>query len=167
MPDSETIEAGKVVSFHYTLTDDSGKVLDTSDGQKPMDYLHGAENIVPGLEREMEGHAVGDKLEAVVDPENGYGRRIPTDPQPIPRDAFPEDVQLRAGMQFAAEGPDGDLIPLWIAKVEEQQVYVDPNHPLAGVTLHFAVEITGIRDATDEEQNHGHPHGPEGHEHVH
>jgi FKBP-type peptidyl-prolyl cis-trans isomerase SlyD len=167
VPNPETIQAGKVVSFHYTLTDDAGKVLDTSSGGRPMDYLHGAENIVPGLEREMEGHTVGDKLKAVVDPESGYGKRIATDPQPIPRDAFPDEVELRPGMQFAAEGPDGDLIPLWIAKVEPEQVFVDPNHPLAGVTLHFAVEITGIRDATEEEHDHGHPHGPEGHVHTH
>ena len=163
----EIIAADKVVLFHYTLRDSDGDVLDSSDGADPLPYLHGAGNIVPGLERQMTGRVVGDSFTAVVSPEEGYGVRDGL-PQPVPRDAFPEDVELEEGMQFMAEGPDGDAMPLWIAAIEADMVFVDKNHPLAGETLHFAIEIVGIREATAAELEHGHPHGADGtdvHEH--
>jgi FKBP-type peptidyl-prolyl cis-trans isomerase SlyD len=159
------VEAGKVVSFHYTLTNGSGEVLDSSADREPLPYLHGAGNIVPGLEQQLSGKAVGDKFDAVVAPADGYGERSGPEPQAVERGAFPPDAPLQKGMQFMAQTPDGQHIPLWIDRIEGDTVYVDHNHPLAGVTLHFAVEITGIRDATAEEQAHGHPHGPGGHHH--
>jgi FKBP-type peptidyl-prolyl cis-trans isomerase SlyD len=158
-----TIADGKVVLFHYTLKNDAGETLDSSAGGEPMPYLHGASNIVPGLERQMSGKKAGDKFEAVVPPEEGYGVRE-GDAQPVPRSAFPPNVDIQAGMQFMATDDDGNQIPVWIAKVSDESVWVDPNHPLADVTLHFDVEVTGVRDATDEEKEHGHPHMP-GHHH--
>ncbi|MEZ4316464.1 MAG: peptidylprolyl isomerase [Myxococcota bacterium] len=157
---------GKVVLFHYTLTDDDGAVLDTSrERGEPMPYLHGASNIVPGLETQMTGKAVGDRFVADVAPEDGYGEHNGMSPQPVPRQEFPPNVQLRPGMQLMAQTEGGQAIPIWIASVEADTVFIDMNHPLAGKTLHFDVEVTGIRDATADEQAHGHPHGPDGHHH--
>ncbi|MEZ4240392.1 MAG: peptidylprolyl isomerase [Myxococcota bacterium] len=157
---------GKVASFHYTLrrTDDAGEVLDSSDGRTPLAYLHGAGNIVPGLERQLTGKKVGDKFQAVVEPDDGYGVRQ-GDAQPVDRKAFPEGMQLAPGMVLQAETQDHEVIPLWVVQVEDDKVWVDENHPLAGVTLHFSVEVVDIRDATETEVSHGHPHGPDGHDH--
>jgi FKBP-type peptidyl-prolyl cis-trans isomerase SlyD len=160
----ESVADGKVVSIHYTLKDGEGVVLDSSAGSDPLTYLHGADNIVPGLERELAGKQVGDKFVAVVGPEDGYGTRSGPGPQPIPRSAFPEDAPVQPGMQFGARGPSGDVMALWVVAVEEEQVFVDNNHPLAGVTLHFDIEVSAIRTATDEEMEHGHPHGADGDE---
>lgn len=159
-----SIEDGKVVTFHYTLTTDAGEQIDSSSGGEPMSYLHGAGNIVPGLERQMTGRASGDKFDAKVPPEEGYGMRD-GDPEPVPRQAFPEDVEIQPGMMFRAETSDGRVVPLWVAKVESDTVWVDQNHPLAGENLNFAVEVVEVRDATEEERSHGHVHGPGGHQH--
>lgn len=161
----DVIAVGKVVGFHYTLKSSKGAVLDKSDEGDPMLYLHGAENIVPGLERQLAGKQVGDKFQAEVSPEEGYGTRQGGGPQPVPRAAFPDGMEIEVGSQFTAEGPDGELMPVWIAKVEPDTIYVDRNHPLAGETLHFQIEVVSIRDATREETSHGHPHGPGGHHH--
>jgi FKBP-type peptidyl-prolyl cis-trans isomerase SlyD len=158
------IEAGKVVFFHYTLTNDAAETIDSSRGGDPLPYLHGAGNIVPGLEKQLEGHPVGAKLQATVQPKEGYGERA-GEPMPVPRDQFPEGVNLQPGMQFMAQDPNGTQFPLWIAAVDGETVLVDPNHPLAGATLHFDVEIMSIRDASDEEKEHGHPHMPGMHDH--
>ncbi len=157
---------GKVVSIHYTLSDGGGKVLDSSEGEEPMEYLHGAGNIVPGLEKALEGKKAKDSLKAVVSPEDGYGEREDGEPQAVPREAFPADADLEVGMEIAAEDDDGDLTPLWIVGVSKDHVMVDKNHPLAGETLHFAVEVVSVRDATPDEIEHGHPHTP-GHHHHH
>jgi len=154
---------GKVVTIHYTLTDDAGKELDRS-GDEPMDYLHGAENVVLGLEKQLEGRAVGDKLRAVVKPEEGYGKRLPGS-QTLPLAAFPDDAEIEVGTQFAAEGEDGEPVPVWVVSVSPTEVEIDRNHPLAGVTLTFDVEVLAVRDATKDELAHGHPHGPDGHHH--
>lgn len=157
-----TVTAGKVVVFHYTLTGDAGQVIDSSAGREPLPYLHGAGNIVPGLERQMLGRSAGDRFEAIVPPDEGYGDHNGRPPQAVPRNAFPDDVEVQPGMQFAAQTPTGQMIPLWVVGVEEDQVLVDDNHPLAGQTLTFNVEIVQIRDATEGERQHGHPHGIDG-----
>lgn len=162
---STTITAGKVISIHYTLRDEDGDVLDSSAGGQPLSFLHGAGNIVPGLERQLTGKQVGDKLAAVVPPDEGYGMPQGPGPQPVPRSAFPSDIEVESGLQFMARGPGGEAIPLWVVEVVDETVLVDANHPLAGVTLHFDVEVVGVRDATDEEKAHGHPHGDGGHHH--
>jgi len=160
-----SISPGKVVGLHYTLRDEEGSLIDRSDGGEPLFYLHGAENIVPGLESALQGHVVGDKLSVKVAPADGYGERQGPGPQSVPRDAFPADAEIEEGMPFSVENEDGEEIDLWITSVGESEVQVDVNHPLAGVTLCFDVEIESIRDATVEEQVHGHPHGPGGHHH--
>ncbi len=161
-----SIADGKVVAFHYTLTNDDGETLDASHTRgEPLAYLHGSSNIVPGLEKQLTGLDVGAKFVAVVPPEEGYGERGGPPPQPVPRDAFPEDMPIEKGMPVQAQSPDGQMMMLFIDRVEDDTIYVDHNHPLAGVTLNFDVEIMTIRDASEEEKAHGHPHGPGGHHH--
>lgn len=161
-----TVADGKVVLFHYTLTDDEGAVLDTSrDGRDPMPYLHGAGNIVPGLESQLTGKGIGDRFTASIPPEEGYGTHNGMGPQAVPRDQFPDEIPLEEGIQLLAQGPEGRPVPVWIARVDDAHVYLETNHPLAGKTLHFDVEVMGIRAATADEQAHGHPHGPDGHHH--
>ena len=161
----ELIASGVVVGLHYTLKNAAGEVLDKSEPDAPMVYLHGHDNIVPGLERKLSGRAVGDTLHVVVAPEDGYGDRDPRGEQKVPREAFPPDAPLEAGVQLAVRDASGDLVPLWISKVEGDVVHVDLNHPLAGETLHFDVEVLSLRAATAEELEHGHPHGADGHDH--
>ncbi len=161
---SSEVADGRVIEIEYTLTNPQGEVLDASEGE-PLAYLHGADNIVPGLENALVGKSVGDKLDVVVPPAEGYGERQGPGPQGIPRTSFPADADIVPGMSFAVETEDGQLMPLWVVGLEADQVMVDANHPLAGVALHFAVEIVGIRDARAEELEHGHPHGPGGHHH--
>lgn len=163
MTEATLVRDGTVVGIHYTLTDASGQVLDSSAGREPLLYLHGGGNIVPGLERQLAGRRVGDQFEAVVAAAEGYGERRGGPPQPVPRDAFPEDAELYEGLAVGAEGPNGEMIPLWITRVEADRVWLDRNHPLAGMELRFAVEVMSIREATENEVAHGHPHGPGGH----
>jgi FKBP-type peptidyl-prolyl cis-trans isomerase SlyD len=159
---SENVVAdGKVVILNYTLKNTEGDLLDESTKDDPFPYLHGADNIVPGLERALTGKAVGASVEVKVEPKDGYGERE-GGPQPVPRSAFPPGVPVEEGMQFFAADGEGREMPIWIVGVQGDQVFVDGNHPLAGEVLHFSVEILGIRDATSEEKSHGHPHGVDG-----
>lgn len=153
-----------VATFHYTLTDATGKVIDSSDGRAPLSYLQGAGNIVPGLEKEMAGKQQGDVFNVVVAPEEGYGMPNPMMIQVVPREAFQGVETLEVGMEFQAQTPQGPM-SVAIAKLDGDEVTVDGNHPLAGQTLHFAVEVTEVRDASLEELTHGHVHGPGGHHH--
>ena len=153
-----------VVSFHYTLTDDQGTVIDSSAGREPLTYLHGVGQIVPGLEKEMAGRAAGDQFKVDVAPEEGYGVRHAELEQQVPRDAFQGVDDIQPGMQFQGRGPQG-VINVTVTKVEDGVVHIDGNHPLAGQTLHFDVQVTEVREATDEERQHGHVHGPGGHHH--
>ncbi|MBV8062461.1 MAG: peptidylprolyl isomerase [Nevskia sp.] len=153
-----------VASFNYTLTNDAGEVLDSSDGREPLSYLHGKGNIVAGLEKEMTGKKVGDKFQVKVKPEEGYGVHNPALVQVVPRDAFRGIDKLEPGMQFRAESDHGPMMVV-VSAVEGDKVTVDGNHPLAGATLNFAIEITEVREASVEEVLHGHVHGPGGHHH--
>lgn len=155
---------GSVALFHYTLKNDAGEVLDTSSGKDPMAYLHGAGNIVPGLEKRLTGCGKGDRFEVRIAAEDAYGERT-QELQEVPRQAFPKGMDLQQGMMFQAQNQDGDTVPLWVHAVEADVVIVDPNHPLAGVALNFTVEILDVRAATEEELHHGHVHGPGGHHH--
>jgi FKBP-type peptidyl-prolyl cis-trans isomerase SlyD len=159
------VEAGKVVLINYTLKDEGGSVLDSSSPDAPLPYLHGAGNIVVGLEKALEGMAVGASFDVEVAPEDGYGERQSPGPQGVPRKEFPKDANLVPGMAFRA-GANGEVI-LFITKVEGAYVYVDTDHPLAGKTLHFTGSITRIREANENEKAHGHPHGPDGTHHHH
>jgi len=153
-----------VASFHYTLTNDAGTVIDSSADREPLTYLHGAGNIVPGLEKEMNGRKPGDVFKVVVAPEEGYGMPNPMMIQVVPREAFQGVDTLEVGMEFQAQTPQGPM-SVAIAKIDGDEVTVDGNHPLAGQTLHFAIEVTDVRDASLEELSHGHVHGVGGHHH--
>jgi len=157
---SECITDGKVVYFHYTLTNPEGEILDSSQDREPLGYLHGAQNIVPGLEQQLTGRSVGESLTAVVPPASGYGIRNDEAVHSLPKSAFPEDMEIHPGMPIALEAEGGAVVHCFIISIEEETVVLDANHPLAGVTLHFDVEITGMRDANEEEKQHGHPHEP-------
>lgn len=154
------IKNNSVVSFHYTLTNHEGEVLDSSAGGMAFSYLQGAQMIVPGLERQMEGKRTGDKFKAVVPPEQGYGVVEAQLIQRVPKERF-GDQQVEEGMQFQA----GEHSVVTVREVTADSVVVDGNHPLAGVTLNFDVEVTGVREATPEELAHGHVHGEGGHHH--
>ena len=155
---------GKIVLIHYTLRDDQGAMLGSSDGADPVAYLHGKGNIVPGLEEALAGKAAGDRIDIVVAPEKGYGLRDERLVQMIPRDRFPGSAAIAEGQQFHADGPHGARL-LTVTRVERDLVTVDANHPLAGKSLHFSVQVTEVRKATREEITHGHVHGPGGHKH--
>ncbi len=158
------IEAQKVVTLNYTLTDSSGKVIDQSnDGS--FAYLHGASNIIPGLENALAGKTSGDALNVSVEPAEGYGERDPAKTQSVPREMFPEDAEIEVGMQFHAQGPNGETLVVTVVSVEGETVTVDGNHPLAGEQLNFAVEVVEVREASAEELDHGHVHGAGGHDH--
>lgn len=158
------IAQNSVVAFHYTLTNDAGEVLDSSEGREPLTYLHGAGNIIPGLEKQLEGRTPGDKLQAKVAPEEGYGEVQPQLVQEVPRDAFQGVDSVEPGMQFQAQTQGGPLM-VTVTQVEGDTVTVDGNHPLAGQSLNFDVEIAEVREASEEEVEHGHVHGEGGHEH--
>ena len=165
----EMVMNGRVVAFHYTLTNDAGEVIDSSSGGEPMPYLHGSGNIVPGLERQLEGLKTGTRLKVDVAPEEGYGLREEGEAVNVPRAHFGDYAdQVGPGMQVFGETEDGQQMPLWVVAADENTVTVERNHPLAGETLHFEIEIVAIRAATDDERAHGHPHGldgTEGHHH--
>jgi FKBP-type peptidyl-prolyl cis-trans isomerase SlyD len=153
----ERVTNDKVVSIHYILTSSRGDLLDKS-GESPLPYLHGHGTIVPGLERQIEGRTAGDKFRAVLAPEEGYGEKLPDAQRQVPRHVFPKEAAIVPGKRFAAPGPDGTMVPLWVADASDEQVTIDLNHPLAGETLTFEVEVVAIRDATDQELRHGHAH---------
>jgi FKBP-type peptidyl-prolyl cis-trans isomerase SlyD len=153
-----------VASFHYTLTNDAGEVLDSSDGREPLVYVLGAGNIVPGLEKALAGRQAGDSFKIAVRPEEGYGPRHPELMQTLPKSAFQGVPEPQPGMQFQGSGPQGPIL-VTVTSVEGDQVNIDGNHPLAGQTLNFDVEVTDVREATEEELDHGHAHGAGGHHH--
>ncbi len=154
------ISKHKVASIHYTLTDNDGKVLDSSAGREPLVYIQGIGNLIPGMEEGLEGKSKGDKLKIKVSPEKGYGVKDEALQQSVPRSAF-GDQDVRVGMQFQTN--QGGIVT--VTKVGLSEITVDANHPLAGVELNFDVEVLDIRSATQEELDHGHVHGPGGHHH--
>ena len=158
------IEKNRVVTLNYTLRDEQGTVIDSSSGRAPLSYLHGKGNIVPGLERALAGKAAGDKLDVTVAPDQGYGARDERLVQILTRAKFGDVANLAPGLQVRASGPQGARI-VTVVRVDRDFVTVDGNHPLAGRTLHFSVEVTDVRKATHEEISHGHVHGPGGHHH--
>ena len=154
----------KVVTLHYTLTDNEGRLIDKSDDGS-FAYLHGASNIIPGLENALTGKSTGEEFSVSISPEEGYGARDETMMQQVPRSMFEENSQIAVGSQFHAQGPNGEMLIVTVMEVHDEHVVVDGNHPLAGVDLNFTVTIVDVRDASDEEIEHGHVHGPGGHHH--
>lgn len=151
-----------VVHIHYTLKNDQGETLDSSEGREPLPYLHGANNIVPGLEKALDGQEAGAKLDVTVPCEEGYGPVIPEAIQTVPREAFQGVDDIQPGMQFQAQSPEGQVQVITVKDVTDEGILVDGNHPLAGQTLNFAIEVAEVREATEQELEHGHPHMPGG-----
>lgn len=158
------VEKNRVVTLNYTLRDEQGTILDASNGRRPLSYLHGKGNIIPGLEQALVGKAAGDKLDVTVAPEQGYGPRDERLVQIVPRTKFGDVQGLAPGMQVRATGQRGPRM-VTVVRVDRDFVTIDGNHPLAGRTLHFSVEVAEVRKATHEEVAHGHAHGPDGHHH--
>jgi FKBP-type peptidyl-prolyl cis-trans isomerase SlyD len=160
-----SIETDCVVELQYTLRDDDGELLDSAGADDPFHYLHGSGQIVPGLESALAGLKVGDKKKVSIPPAEGYGEYDPQLALTVGKAQFPEGVNLEVGMQFESTTPEGYDAVFSVEKIEDDKVHIDGNHPLAGATLHFEVEVMGIRKATQEELSHGHAHGPGGHSH--
>ena len=151
------VTENRVISIHYTLTNDSGNVIDQSGAGEPLVYLHGSGNIISGLEQALVGKVAGDKLNVTILPEDAYGARMDDRIQTVSRSMFQGIDQIEPGMQFHAEGNTGPVV-VTVTKIEGDEITIDGNHPLAGETLTFDVEVADIRDATADELEHGHIH---------
>jgi FKBP-type peptidyl-prolyl cis-trans isomerase SlyD len=164
-----TIQKDSAVRIHYHLTDSEGTVIDSSKGAEPLAYLHGHGNLVPGVEAALVGQEAGAKLDVVVPPEEGYGVPDPDLDLLIPMDMFPEEAhaELTEGAMFQAPHPkdESSVAVFTVVGVDDGKVKCTANHQLAGVTLHFNLEVVEVREATAEELAHGHIHGPGGHHH--
>ena len=158
------IAKDSVVAIDYTLTDDTGRVLDTSKDREPLSYLHGQGHIIPGLEAALDGKVVGDELKVTIPPEQAYGLRDDRMIQNVPVSSFSGVAEIQPGMQFQANTPGGPRV-VTVVGIEGDEVKIDANHPLAGVTLNFQVKIMDVRQALPEELSHGHTHGTGGHHH--
>lgn len=157
-----SIQKDSVVTFNYTLKDDAGEIIDSSAPGEPLAYLHGHGNLVPGLERDLEGKNAGDKLSVKVAPSDGYGERNKDLIQKIPRRSLKGINQITVGMRLNAQTQEGPRA-VTVTAVTGDMVTIDGNHPLAGQNLNFDIELVEVRDATEEELAHGHVHGPGGH----
>ncbi|MGL4753916.1 MAG: peptidylprolyl isomerase [Aeromonadaceae bacterium] len=154
-----------VVTLDYTVSDESGDVLDSTEGREPLVYLHGAGFLVPGLEKALYDRAAGDSFELNVDAADAYGEYDEDLVQKVPGELF-DGMEVAEGDTFVADTDDGHR-PVTVVEVAEDFVKVDANHPLAGVNLHFNVTVRDVRAATAEEIAHGHVHGQGGHHHEH
>jgi FKBP-type peptidyl-prolyl cis-trans isomerase SlyD len=150
----------KVAAIHYTLTDNQGNVLDSSSSREPLYYIQGIGNLILGMEEGLEGKKKGDKFQIHVSPEKGYGVKDPAMTQKVPLTAFGGE-KVQPGMKF--QTGQGQVVT--VTEVSAETVTVDANHELAGVELHFDVEVMEVRNATSEEISHGHVHGAGGHHH--
>jgi FKBP-type peptidyl-prolyl cis-trans isomerase SlyD len=159
MSEELKVNDGHVVSMEYTLKVD-GEVADTSKGREPLEYVHGAGNIIPGLEREMIGMAVGDSKDVVVAAAEGYGEEDEKAFMDVPREQFPDEIPMKVGTELQVQNQEGQPMYARIVTVGDKSVRLDFNHPLAGKELHFSVKVVDLRNATPEEKEHGHVHGP-------
>ena len=159
-----SISQDQVVSIHYTLRDDAGEVIDRSAEGKPLAYLHGHGQLIPGLERELTGRNAGDRLQVKIVPDEGYGEYDPELVQRVPRRALKGIGDVRVGMRLQTQTADGPRA-VSVTQITGDMVTLDGNHPLAGKNLHFEVEVAAVRAATEQELAHGHVHGPDGHHH--
>ena len=158
------VSKDKVVLMHYTLKNDTGDVIDSSEGGDPLPFLQGHGNIIPGLEKALEGSKVGDKLDVSIKPKDAYGDRLQDAIQEIPSSALKDVDEVKVGMQLQSQDQDGNTFLVTVTKIEDNKITVDANHPLAGQTLHFSVSIESVRKAETEELSHGHVH-VDGHHH--
>lgn len=158
------ISKNKVVSIDYTLKNTEGEIIDSSEGLDPLVYIQGIGNLIPGLEEFLEGKKVGDSFNAVIPPEKAYGNFDESLVQLIPSKYFEQIPNLEIGMQLQAN-MDGEIRVVTVTAIEETEIQIDANHPLSGETLNFDVIVKSIRDASEEELEHGHVHGEDGHHH--
>lgn len=156
------IDQDTVVNLKYTLTDDQGEIIDSSEDE-PFAYLHGHGQLVGGLEKELQGKTAGDKLHVVVSPADAYGEQDDGQVLDVSREELPEELEPEVGQELSYEGDDGELVSMWVVEVGETHVKLDGNHPLAGQTLTFDVEIQAVRKADASEIEHGHPHEDDDH----
>lgn len=163
MTEELKVKDGHVVSMEYTLKVD-GNVADTSEGREPLEFVHGAGNIIPGLEREMTGMAVGESKDVVVAAVDAYGEQDDSAYMDVPRNQFPKEIPIEVGTEIQVQNQNGQPMYSRIDKIEGDNVRLNFNHPLAGKELHFAVKVVSLRGATPEEKEHGHVHSP-GHQH--
>ena len=147
-----------VVTIHYTLTDNSGEVIDSSEGADPLAYLHGTGNLIPGLEQALVGKTAGASMQVTISPEDGYGEIQPELIETVPKEAFEGVDSIEPGMAFEAQGSDGQARRIVVKDVSDDGIIIDGNHPLAGVELNFDVQVVDIREASEEEIAHGHVH---------
>ncbi|MBK9923930.1 MAG: peptidylprolyl isomerase [Anaerolineales bacterium] len=160
----DTVENGVVVSMEYTLKVD-GEVIDSSEGQDPLEFLTGHGNIIPGLESEMLGMKIGDSKDVVVAPADGYGEYDDEAFLDVPSGQFPSDMPVEEGLELTVRDDSGQARYARIESVEGETVRLNFNHPLAGDELHFSVKVVALREPTDEELDHGHVHAGDGHHH--
>jgi FKBP-type peptidyl-prolyl cis-trans isomerase SlyD len=152
------IENNKIISFHYTLTLDSGEIIDSSDGKDPLTVLIGGNQIIPGLEKELIGLAVGDKKDVKVQPEEGYGTTVDDLIHRVEKTRLPNAADMKIGEMLRAQGENDEIFEGVVIAIDEEIISIDFNHPLAGKILNFATEIVEVRDSTEEERSHGHAH---------
>lgn len=161
----KAITKNTVVNLEFVLTLANGKEIDRADANHPFEYLHGFGNIVPGLENALDGMMVGQEKQVIVTAEDGYGERDEDDVVEIPREKFPDSMELKVGNPMKVQdSQSGEAFRAYIAELHSDSVVLDFNHPLAGETLHFQIKVVSLRDASEEELAHGHAHG-NGHSH--
>ena len=166
MSEQLKIKEGMVVSLEYTLRLDDEEIVDSSEGDEPLEYLHGYGQIIPGLEKALAGLTVGDSKTVIVPPTEAYGEINMEAFEIVPRSMFPDDLELEEGLELSLRDAEtNEPFDASIAEIRETEVMLDFNHPLAGETLHFEVRIPAMRPATEEELAHGHAHGEHGHDH--
>ncbi len=159
-----TIQKNCVVSFDFTLSDEEGTLMDSSKGQEPLVYLHGFKALIPGLENALEGKREGDDFKVVITPDQAYGNRDEDLVYEIDREEVAHLPNLNVGMELEVDSDDESVV-MTIVQINDNSVVLDANHPLAGVTLNFDIQVLNVRQATADEISHGHVHGPGGHHH--
>lgn len=165
---SDVIADGMIVGYRFKMARaDDGELIAHTDEDGASYYLHGSENIPPGLEKALDGKKVGDKLDVVVEPGEAFGDKQEVEPLAVPLDQVEEADDIEIGANVMVESPDGEVHMLFVAGVDDDNMYLDPNHPLAGVTLKFDVEVVSVRAATELEKEHGHPHEGADADHEH
>lgn len=162
MGDSK-VATDMAISMDYALTVD-GEEIDSSKEHGPLEFLQGHHNIIPGLEKEMEGMAVGESKDVVVAAKDGYGESDPKEIKDVSKDEFPQEIPLKVGVDLEMKDDEGHLMHGTILEVGDENIKMDFNHPLAGKELNFSVKVVGLRKATEEEITHGHIHS-HGHSH--
>ena len=159
------IGANKVVSVNYILKDNEGVIIDSTENSPPFAFISGSEQILPKLEEEVSGMIIGSRKNIKLTASEAYGDYDDKAVQNAKRSQFPDDFNLEVGMNYIANSPDGKQMPFIIKEIRDTEIIIDFNHPLAGKDLEFEVELLDVRDATEEEMDHGHVHSPEGHHH--